>query len=124
MDKKKKRLYISAAALLLLTVVLIIALIYSVRHSAGPEETPEPEPSATAAVTHSPAPRPTASPQPSPTPSPVPTPNPDIPAITPPAITAVNPASGSDIVLVTAEPSTNSDISVPGSGSAGGNNGQ
>lgn len=120
---RREKLYISAAALGLLLVVLIVTLIYSTgRRAAVPEESPTPEPVESAAPatprpTASPTPRPTPTPTPTsaptPAPTPTPTPIPASPAITPPSITAHDPASSSDIVLQPVGPSSSSDIDVP-----------
>lgn len=77
-----------------------------------PKETPDPSPASTLTPTPTPAPtptpKPTPTPRPTPTPSPTPTPTP--PPITPPASGSQNPASPSDVVLVTAQPVSDTDI--------------
>ena len=75
----------------------------------SPTATGTPGPSPTPAPTPAPTPKPTPKPTPSPTPEPTPTPEP--PPITPPASGIQNPASPSDVVLVTAQPASNTDIS-------------
>ena len=77
-----------------------------------PEETPDPSPSSTLTPTPAPTPKPmpTSTPTPRPTPTPKPTPTPTPPPITPPASGSQNPASPSDVVLVTAQPVSDTDI--------------
>lgn len=105
-------MYVSAAALLLLLVVLIIILIHTVRHRAvTPEDEPSPEPAEETEA----APWMSRKPMPFFTPPIPPSASPEVPvpAITPPAITAADPASGSDIILRPVKPSTNTDIDAP-----------
>lgn len=105
MNTKKKTLYIGVAALLLLVAVLLIILISHAGHDTPAASTP----SAAPVVTAPPASAPTLAPTPSPKPTPEPMPTEEVPSITPPAET-IDPASGSDIVLTTAVPSTATDI--------------
>ncbi len=105
MDIKKKRiLYIGISALLLLLVILIVILISHANHQAANPDSVTPD---TTVTPYTPQTTPVYSAAPSPTPSP--SPSQALPAITPPASASV-PSSGSDIVLTTAAPSTDTDI--------------
>lgn len=99
---KKKILYIGMAVVLLLLTVLIVILIAHANH-AGPQPENTAQPTASMPPeTASPA-VPSAAPEITPTPEP----SEPVPAITPPAATT---SSGSDIVLTTAPPSTDTDL--------------
>ena len=128
---KTHMLYILIAADLLIIAVLVTVLL--ARRPNGEQSAEAPvntsptatfistyEPSPTPGVTetpilsHTPGPTPAPTPRPTPTPAPTaeptPTPTPE-PPITPPASGSQNPASPSDIVLVTAKPASGTDIS-------------
>lgn len=132
---KTHMLYILIAADLLIIAVLVTVLLSRRSNegqsadtppAASPSATfistyePTPAPSATGTPGPSPTPRPTRTPAPTPrptptpartpAPTPTPTPTPKPPRITPPAFGSWNPASPSDVVLVTAQPATDTDI--------------
>jgi flagellar basal body-associated protein FliL len=90
---KNQVLYIVVAVVLLLALVLLTAVVSRSERQAQPAETAAPE--------QTEAPLPTLPPEETQEPEI------EVPAITPPAATA---ASGSDIVLVTARPVTDTDI--------------
>ena len=129
---KTHMLYILIAADLLIIAALVTVLLS--RRSNGEQSVEAPvntsptatfistyEPTPTPGVTETPIlahtpgptpkPTPTPAPTPTPTPEPTPTPTPEPPPITPPAPGSQNPASPSDVVLVTAKPASGTDIS-------------
>ena len=128
---KTHMLYILIAADLLIIAVLVTVLLSrrpDGEHSADvppgasptgtfistysptptPDVTETPDPSSEPTPTPTPTPKPTPTPRPTPTPEPTPTPSP--PPITPPASGSQNPVSPSDVVLVTAQPASDTDI--------------
>ena len=130
MDKTRLLYIFIAADLLVIAVLVTVLLLHRPNEEESAETPPEAsptatfistyEPSPTPAVTGTPAPSPVLTPTPAPTPSPAPTPTPtstleptptpEPPPITPPASGSQNPASPSDVVLVTARPVSNTDI--------------
>ena len=105
MTTSKRIMYIAAAAVLLLLIVFIVSAV------SRSENSPAAQPTETVQATSAPAqsPAPTAAPTPVPTPEPTPEPTEEMPVITPPA-SSDDPASGTDIVLTTARPASDTDL--------------
>lgn len=127
MDRMNMLYILIAADLLILAVLITVLLSRRPNGEQSVEAPPEMSPAAAVATTEpTPAPAVTATPTPSPTPEPSPTPKPrpapspapaltpapatKPPPITPPASGSQDPASPSNIVLVTARPVSDTDI--------------
>ena len=130
LDKTHMLYILIAADLLFIAVLVTVLLSRRSNEDQSAEAPPAASPTATfistyeltptPAVTGTPSPSPTPTPAPTPTPkptptptrtpAPTPTPTPTPPPITPPASGSQNPASPSDVVLVTAQPASGTDI--------------